>query len=273
MDLRLASGHYYGRVVQRLRVGELELTETRYAPGIELPRHCHQHGYFCLVRSGGYTETYGARRRTCGPLTVAFHPPGEVHSQRFGEHEVSSFNVEVRPGWARRLHEAAGVLDRPAEFQGGPPADLALRLFREFRQPDPFSALVVEGLVLELVGTAARIGQAAPPGASPPHWLARVREALHARFTEPLTLAALAELAGVHPVHLAATFRRHTGCTVGQYLRRLRVDEARRLLLDSDAPLAEVALAAGFADQSHLTRLFKRQVGLTPAAFRAAAGG
>jgi hypothetical protein len=70
MDLRLASGQFYGRVVRRRRAGELGLSETCYGPGAELPRHCHEHGYFCLVRHGGYTETYGGRSRTCTPLTL-----------------------------------------------------------------------------------------------------------------------------------------------------------------------------------------------------------
>src|SRR5262249_33108698 len=155
-----------------------------YAPRLELPRHCHQNGYFCLVRSGGYAETFGGKSRACGPGTLAFHPPGEVHAQRFGEREVSSFNVEVPPAWARRLGEVGGLLARPAEVQGGPAADLALRLYGEFRAPDPFSPLVVEGLVLELLGTAARL--LFRPERAVPRWLARVREALDERFAQRL---------------------------------------------------------------------------------------
>src|SRR5436305_1321800 len=71
------------------------------------------------------------------------------------------------------------------------------------------------------------------------------RAARTPRHAERLSLAELAALAGVHPVHLAATFRRHLGCPVGQYLRQVRIDQARRLLAGSAAPLAEVALAVG----------------------------
>src|SRR5262249_8473367 len=182
----------------------------------------------------------------------------------------SSFKVELSPAWARRLGAPPELMGRPAEFQGGPAADLALRLYQEFRRPDPFSALVVEGLVLELLGTAGRLAAQPPRGAAGPRWLARVREALHANLAQRPALTDLAALAGVHPVHLAAAFRRHSGCTVGQYLRQRRIEEARRRLAGSDAPLAEIALELGFADQSHFTRTFKSLVGLTPAAFRAA---
>jgi AraC family transcriptional regulator len=65
-------------------------------------------------------------------------------------------------------------------------------------------------------------------------------------------------------MHLAATFRRHYGCSLGEYLRRRRVATARELLTNPDLPLTEIAFAAGFSDQSHLTRTFKRFTGMTP---------
>jgi AraC family transcriptional regulator len=267
MSQRLSGGRFYGRLVQRRSAGDLLLCETRYAPGTELPRHSHEHAYCCLVRRGSYTETYGSRSRDCVPSTVAFHPPGEVHSQRFAGAEVWSFNVEFPAGWRERAGSACAVLNEPADSRDPALAGLALRLFGEFRNWDAFSPLAAEGLVLEVLAVASRLAARAP-SAPLPRWLARLEEVLRARFAESLTLTELADLAGVHPVHLAATFRRHRGCTVGDYLRRLRVDHACRRLAGSADPLAEVALDAGFADQSHFTRTFKRLTGLTPAAYR-----
>jgi AraC family transcriptional regulator len=83
-----------------------------------------------------------------------------------------------------------------------------------------------------------------------------------------LTLQELASDAEVHPVHLAATFRRFFGTTVAAYIRQLRIEYACRELARPDAPLAEIALAAGFADQSHFGRTFKRVMRVTPAEYR-----
>jgi len=77
----------------------------------------------------------------------------------------------------------------------------------------------------------------------------------------------LAKIAGVHPVHFARTFRRVYGCTISDYVRGLRVARAM-LLLRGTAPLDEIALAIGFADQSHFCREFKRVAGVTPGEFR-----
>ena len=83
-------------------------------------------------------------------------------------------------------------------------------------------------------------------------------------------LAELARPAGVHPAHLARSFRRWYGCTPGHYLRRRRLEEAARLLATTDRPVVEIALGLGFYDQAHLTRRFRRPHGLSPARFRRA---
>jgi AraC family transcriptional regulator len=73
----------------------------------------------------------------------------------------------------------------------------------------------------------------------------------------------------VHPVHLARTFRRYYHCSPGEYVRRLRLESATRELCASDASLIEIALAAGYCDQSHFSKSFKRHTGMSPARFRA----
>jgi AraC family transcriptional regulator len=263
----LSCGSYYGETVRRRRVADLVLTETRYAANAELPRHCHEHAYFCLVRRGGYAETYGTQLRTCGPMTLAYHPPQEVHAQQMGDAEVRSFNVEVTPPWWERLEGTAALRQRGTDFSGGPATVLGVRLHEEFRHFDDASPLAVEGLVLELLAAVVRsaAGEAEP---KPPAWLLRVRDRLHDEFADPPRLADLATNAGVHPVYLAAAFRRHFRCTAGEYVRRRRIDWACKRLAEGELSLAEVALAAGFSDQSHFGRIFKRLVGLTPAAYR-----
>jgi AraC family transcriptional regulator len=101
-----------------------------------------------------------------------------------------------------------------------------------------------------------------------PHWLTQVRDMLHARFQESLSLAEIAATVKVHPVYLARAFRQHYRCSIGEYIRRLRVEFATRQLITSDAPLVEIALAAGFCAQSHFNEFFKRETGLTPREYR-----
>ena len=102
-----------------------------------------------------------------------------------------------------------------------------------------------------------------------PHWLTDARDYLHDPG-EARSLSEVAVAVGVHPATLARGFRKAYGCSVGAYLRRLRVARAARQLADTDAPLAEIALSAGFSDQSHFSNVFRRETGLSPSAFRRA---
>lgn len=86
-----------------------------------------------------------------------------------------------------------------------------------------------------------------------------------------VSLEALARHSGRHRVHIARAFRRHFGCSVGEYVSSLRVNRARELLLRTRLPLARIAYRAGFADQSHMTRQMKQRLGTTPGGLRARA--
>lgn len=106
----------------------------------------------------------------------------------------------------------------------------------------------------------------------PPRQLSRgikkVRQRLSDDLLEPVTLVDLARLAGMSPEHLSRQFRAETGLSPFQFLTSLRVSAARDRIA-AGASLADAANAAGFADQSHMTRWFKRSYGVTPGMFAA----
>jgi AraC family transcriptional regulator len=224
-----------------------------------------------VVLEGGYTETCGGRVWTCTPRTLFLRPRGEVHADRFGEAGGRVFGVELGPGWPDRLGRHRGALERPAAFEGLG-LELARRLYREFRADDDASGLVAEGLVLEMLGEAVRAATPVPERRTP-QWLRRACALLHERFRRPPGLAALADEVGVHPTHLARVFRRHHGCSVGEYVRRLRVDCACRELACPGRSLVDVALECGFYDQAQLCRAFQRHLGMTPSQYRREVGG
>ena len=221
-----------------------------------------------MVLDGGFAERDGARTRECAPATVIFHPPGAGHSDRFGREPSRCFNVELDAAWLDRIVAEDGELPAGSVVFRRERANwLARHLHDEFRADDPAGRLAVEGLALALLADVARVagGGSGPP----PRWVDRAVEILHATATaEAPGLSEIAGEAGVHPVHLARVFRRHHGCSVGEYARRLRVQLATEGLRDDGVPIGRLAHRLGYADHSHFSRSFRRATGISPSEFR-----
>jgi AraC family transcriptional regulator len=260
----------YGTVLRSRVVAKFTLTETSYAAGLRLPKHSHHHNYFCFVLQGSFTECYEKQSRACKPSTLVFHPLEERHSDYFHT-AARCFNLLIDARWLDCVRQHSTLVEGGTDFHGGIFAQLATRLYKEFRQFDELSPLIVEGLTSEVLGEAARYSLRRREPAPPP-WLEQARELLHDQFHEHLTLSQVARAVGVHETHLSREFRHHYRTTVGEYIRRLRIEFACHSLSTSSTPLIEVALAAGFADQSHFARTFKLQTGMSPATYRRTLG-
>jgi AraC family transcriptional regulator len=259
------------RVLRTFDASGFVLKEKVFPARGRLDEHAHENAHFCFVVEGRYAESHERQTVDCSPSTLTFRPAGEAHRNEFYDEPVQVLTVEIPPRWIERIAEESIALPHALSFHGGLVAGLARRLANEFQQMHSGAGLVLEALSLELLVAAARLSPR--DGArTAPRWLEHARELIHARFAERLTLDDIAAHAGVHPVHLATVFRRHFHCTVGDYVRERRIDYARRELARSRAPLAMIALDAGFANQGHFSTTFKRMTGFTPAAYRKMVG-
>ena len=202
-------------------------------------------------------------RTPVAPGTLIFNPPGTTHRDRFHSRDGRFFTISLSSTVWGSLRGAAPV---PTFLRHPHLLRLLDGARRQVRKPDPDSSLVLEGLGLELASLVVRLRPW--PDARTPCWLLHVRELLHEDCTSGLTIAAIARSVGVHPVHLARTFRRYFRCTPGEYQRACRIEKARRLLASSDAPLAELAQQLGFCDQSQFTHVFRCATGSSPGRYR-----
>jgi AraC family transcriptional regulator len=263
----LRGGSFYGAIARRLEQHGAIFTDLRHTEPRKLPAHAHELPFFWLLLGGDYAERYGRQVAQAQPFTMAFRPAGVPHQDEIGPRGVRLFGIEVGPGWSKRLQADSGSLEAAQDSEGGELLWLGLKVYRATRGPVEEHDLVLESLLAELLGAVAHPRRAAGKGAPP--WLARVVENLRAECCRRLTLDGLAREAGVHPVHLSRVFRRCTGRGIGEYVHRLRIRAACEQMLEPEKPLAEIALEAGFADQSHFTRAFRCVTGMSPGAFRA----
>jgi len=255
-----------GTVVRRRNVGGFSLAETTFAQGLALSPHCHANSYLSFVLSGRYIERYADRKCTCTEGALRFLPAGQAHENEF-EAASRVLLVKIDSAVLDRLGHHAPVLSKPGEVPGLASSWLANRLVRELSAEDNIAPLAIEGVLLEILAESVRaIGETG--GANAPVWLRRVREALEDSYLLAPSLAELAAIADVHPVHLSREFRKHYQSTIGEFIRKRRIEHASHLLANTATPLSEIAQVCGFSDQSHFCAMFKTHTGMTPAKFR-----
>lgn len=265
----LSPGELYGVTNRTWRTELATFTVLHHAHPRAVPAHAHAHMYLGLLLAGGYREWVADPRERAlvyRPLTLVFHPRNFEHRDEIIAPDSRFFTIEIDPGMVGD-ELAAGLLASLRDLSGGPAVWSMLRLLeallRGHRDPLDGEEQVAEILAGLLGGR--------PEAAPAPGWLACVEARLRDDHASAITLRGLAELAGVHPIHLARVFRHVHGTSMRAYLRRQRVLAASRAIA-AGQPLADAAVATGFCDQSHLTRAFKRVTGMTPGQYRTLVG-
>jgi AraC family transcriptional regulator len=243
------------------------LTEARYDAGSTLAPHAHERPVLTFILAGHVQERCVAHGQVCDPRSLVVIPAGAPHGETFPSPGARCLIVEMSGERAAVIGDCSRLFDEPKCASGGEVASLGMQLHREFRHIDDVTGLAIEGLIFQISAAAVRAGRRPLSGAAP-SWLVRARDAIHASVARAVSITDLALAAGVHPVHFTRAFARWYGCPPAEYLRRLRIEAACQALTHSDASLADIALASGFADQSHMSRQFQRRIGMTPGRFR-----
>jgi len=261
---RMAINRGDSQLIAEQAIGDRRITEVFYRGGRRQARHRHSLPSLSFVVSGRYEESFGRQAYSRSIATVVFHPADECHAVSF-ESDVSIVAVEFRGD--ERSDMATESLSRGSSHRSELLNWLGTRLRREMRQTDDASRLSIDGIISEMVAEGSRASVLSKENGSAP-WLSKAIDYIHDNFSTTLILDDVAAIAGVHSAHLSRVFRQRMRCTVGEYVRRLRFEFVCQQILSTHKPLCDLAQEAGFADQSHFHRLFRRQMGVTPFAYR-----
>lgn len=238
-------------------------------------RHWHDYYVIGLVEAGA--QSFWCRRNTFDtpPGGLILLNPGEAHT---GE-------AAIKGGFAYRAFYPTPAHLAPVMAELKQPDQLPL--FPNVRVDDPGLANMVRsfhsaidtgttlleretrllGLLTTLVVRYGAMRIAASKLGAEPQAIVRVRAYLEEHYAEQVTLATLAEYAGLSAYHLVRVFHKATGVPPHAYLESIRIRHSQQLLAQGVA-LAEIAYATGFSSQSHFTARFRRIIGVTPGAYR-----
>ena len=243
------------------------------------PRHTHDQYGIGIVDAGGHASWSGRGQVEAGPGCFISVNPGEVHDGRA---------IGGRPrAWRILYFDPLALADVRGDITDGAPdaftfaapvfADRGLhQLFEDaFQYASPRTeadaAMSCETAILRLVAQMRAHGTARPKRAEgATACIRRARHRIDADPAAPLTLIELARESGLSRYQLIRAFARELGLTPHAYILQRRIALAQRLIR-AGCDLAEVAVRAGFYDQSHLTRWFVRQFGVTPSRYSAVA--
>ncbi|MGY3978227.1 helix-turn-helix domain-containing protein [Aeromonas mytilicola] len=233
----------------------------------------HSHAHFSIgAITGGHSHYLNQRsRQEVGPGSLVLMNPEEVHAcNPIADQPWSYLMFYLDTDWLRSQQEEAGLGSefRPFDMTASRDPLLYQGLQHLHHQlveaPDPLAREVACHLFSRQL--LARLTPARWDDRPPQH-LQRAAELMQDDSASPLSLSQLSAAAGLTPSHFVRAFSQHYGMTPHAYLLDRRIRHARTLLKQGQ-PLAEVALASGFADQAHFQRQFKRRVAATPGQYR-----
>jgi AraC-like DNA-binding protein len=237
------------------------------------PRHSHDQFSIGVIAFGAQSSWSGVGNVQASAGDVIMANPSEIHDGAPVDGNARRWRmIYLDPALVAR--EVEEEIVSPVELVRPVARDplLARHFARLFacltaQQPEPLAG--EENLLRSLIYIARKHGMARPSSNGPSPCVAKALQRLDSAPDTPVSLSELAALSGVSRFQLLRGFAREIGMTPHAYLVLRRVRLARRLLAAGQTP-AQAAVQAGFADQSHMTRAFVRQVGITPSRYRAA---
>jgi AraC-like DNA-binding protein len=234
------------------------MTVRRYAAGQRQAAHTDRHSRVSLLLRGALCEESRAGALRLGPGDVLLKSHEVEHEDRFGDDGAVILSL-------------AFTRDDPFD-QGAPPwrkrdDGAGLRLAASLIE----AAAANDRLAVDAIGTDLVAGGADHryEAGRAPAWLLRLRDELEGASLATVDVAARARKAGVHAAHASRLFRRCFGASITEHAQQHAVRRAMALMAPPETALSDVALAAGFYDQSHMIRVFRRMSGRPPGALRA----
>ena len=218
--------------------------------------------HFSVLLSGSYSENLDGDVFHCTPGSVLFKPSDAVHGNSFPA-PATSLIVEIEES-SLENDVLSEYLKAPRQESSASVQRMLFTIRAELRTKEPLAELIIQAAILELLGRLARAGDIVNRQS-----VSEAIDFLRDNVTRNVTLTEIATAVGVPTPKLARDFSAATGLSIGEYLRRYRVDLGITALTTSRKTVSAIAAELGFSDHSHFTRVFKQATGYTPASLRA----
>lgn len=223
--------------------------------------HFHESPTICFLLNGGAIEERSQTAYERYANDARFYYAAEPHQSSVRVFPSKCINLEFEAAFMRRYAISESAINH-AVTKSLAIKFTMLKMHQELRAGDALGQPSIEMLLFELLDAKDKDARKIPS------WMPALQDLLRDRWTENVSLEELSVAAGAHPVTISKYFRRYFSCTLGEYMRKLKIEKSLPLIKDTGLSLTEIALQCGFADQSHFTRNFKKTTGYLPKDFR-----
>jgi AraC family transcriptional regulator len=261
----LKTGQFFGQTNQRTHLNGLTITDTEYTHD-KVDWHHHENPYFTFILKGAVLEGNKKEIYHCAAGSLLFHNWEDAHYNIKPPGFTRGFHIEIDHQWLTQFDIKLDNIQGSISISNPNVKLLFYKLFKESKAKDLESQLAIPAL---LISCLLEMNDTKPINSSKiPGWIKILKELLHDQPSQVSSLSCLSGIIGIHPVHLSRYFPLYFGCTLSEYLRKIKITKALAMLGDNRRSLVEIALDCGFADQSHFNRCFKENTGVTPKTYR-----
>jgi len=259
-----SKGKYYGSKHVELAFNKILLSQYDYT--IETtPWHYHENPYFMFVLHGNMLDCNKRVKSLLPAGSLMFNNWQEQHYGVRHSAEAAGFHLEFERSWFKKNGIDIDIFEGSQKIENPHIQLLISKIYFEFLLTDRYSEVSTDLLLLQICGMLDIKKSNQNNGI--PNWVPKLKEILHYDSTD-ITLQGLSKELGVHPVHISRAAPKYLSASLGEYIRKVKLQRATSLLLDSNKTLVEIAYQAGFSDQSNFNHVFKQYYQVSPGNFR-----
>ncbi len=259
--IELKTKEFLGKTAEQFSFGNYDISLVKYHHPVSEDWHAHEKYHLSLVLQGGNLESRKGEDIQVLPGSIMLYNKEEIHRNRHTAFPSENLNIEIDDHFFVK-NEVSTLDFRTSVLKNTEVQFQLLKIYKELRVNDVSSSNSIHLSLLTLFSVYNKVS------CHVPNWVNVIRELLCDRWDEFLTLEELSLELKMHPVTISKYFSKYFNCTLGEYMRRIKIEKAILFLKHSNKPLTEIAFTCGFSDQSHFTKTFKLNTGFKPNEFR-----
>lgn len=241
----------------------ISIIETEYQQKVYEGWHSHENAHITLFLKGGTIEKRKNETLSVSPGTVLFYHSDELHLNQDTLFPSKNINLEISENHFKAF-EITEELVKKGTANTVQTKLMMLKIYNECLIGDTFSKDSINMLLSNFSANQNYLEQFSKC----PNWVHLLYELLNDCWNQNPSLQDLSKILNINPITISKHFPKYFGCTLGEYIRRLKIDRSLTLIQQPSVSLTDISFECGFADQSHFIRTFKQQTGFLPKKFQ-----